>query len=203
MKIIQIPLLVSQYNPTAFTKKQIVLHGTNSALSSQQISSSWQTNPFKFGVHFIIDRDGSIYQFCESHYWMHHIGFNVNNFITLDQKSIAISLCCVGPVKKVDDHFYTLSNSVLDKSEVIQYAQEFRGHCYFQRYSDAQLQNLKKLLQKLCNAHKIPTHVSTEKWDISQAALDGKPGIYTSIHYRPDRSDCHPQKELIEILLSL
>ena len=42
-----------------------------------------------------------------------------------------------------------------------------------------------------------------DMWDISRSALSGSPGIYTHVSYRKDKSDCHPQKDLIENLKNL
>ena len=37
-------------------------------------------------------------------------------------------------------------------------------------------------------------------WNASTYALEVKSGIYTHVSFRKDKSDCHPQKELIEII---
>lgn len=203
MKITQLPLPVSQYYRAAYTKKQIVLHGTNSDSSPKEIVSYWHSNPEKFGAAFLIDRDGTIFQTFESHYWIHHIGLRGENFISLDQHSIAIDLCNLGPLKQKDGLFYSHLNSLVDIDDVIDYGSNFRGSRYYQSYSSEQLQSLKELLLKLCNTHEIPKQIATESWDISLAALDGKSGIYTGVNFRKDVTDCHPQKELVEMLISL
>lgn len=203
MKITQLPLPISQYYRTAYTKKQIVLHGTNSDSSPKEIVSYWHSNPEKFGAAFLIDRDGTIFQTFESHYWIHHIGLRGENFLSLDQHSIAIDLCNLGPLKQKDGLFYSHLNSLVDIDDVIDYGSNFRGSRYYQSYSSEQLQSLKELLLKLCNTHEIPKQIATESWDISLAALDGKPGIFTGVNFRKDVTDCHPQKELIEMLISL
>lgn len=203
MKITQLPLPVSQYYRTAYTKKQIVLHGTNSDSSPKEIVSYWHSNPEKFGAAFLIDRDGTIYQTFESHYWIHHIGLRGENFLSLDQHSIAIDLCNLGSLKQKDGLFYSHLNSLVDIDDVIDYGSNFRGSRYYQSYSSEQLQSLKELLLKLCNTHEIPKQIATESWDISHAALDGKSGIFTGVNFRKDVTDCHPQKELVEMLISL
>lgn len=203
MKINQLPLPVSQYYRTAYTKKQIVLHGTNSDSSPKEIVSYWHSNPEKFGAAFLIDRDGTIYQTFESHYWIQHIGLRGEYFLSLDQHSIAIDLCNLGPLKEKDGLFYSHLNSLVDIDDVIDYGSNFRGSRYYQSYSTEQVQSLKELLLKLCARHEIPKHIATESWDISLAALDGKSGIFTGVNFRKDVTDCHPQKELIEMLISL
>ena len=40
-------------------------------------------------------------------------------------------------------------------------------------------------------------------WDISDKALAGEAGVWTHVSFRTDKSDCHPQPELIQMLKSL
>jgi hypothetical protein len=40
-------------------------------------------------------------------------------------------------------------------------------------------------------------------FDINMDALGGIPGIFTHTSYRTDKSDCHPQKELVDMLCNL
>jgi hypothetical protein len=49
----------------------------------------------------------------------------------------------------------------------------------------------------------IPLDYNADMWDVTNNALDGKPGIWTHNSYRTDKSDCHPQPELIKMLQTL
>jgi hypothetical protein len=40
-------------------------------------------------------------------------------------------------------------------------------------------------------------------WDLNDDALNGKNGIFTHVSYRADKSDMHPQPELVEMLKGL
>ena len=40
-------------------------------------------------------------------------------------------------------------------------------------------------------------------WDVSKNALTGKPGVWSHTSYRFDKSDIHPQQEVIDMLKSL
>jgi len=42
-----------------------------------------------------------------------------------------------------------------------------------------------------------------ELFDICEGAIMGKPGIYTHNSYRTDKSDIHPQPEMIQMLNTL
>jgi N-acetyl-anhydromuramyl-L-alanine amidase AmpD len=125
-----------------------------------------------------------------------------NNRI-LNQQSIGIELCSWGPLKKVEGKYYNYLNQEIPSDEVITYIQLFRGTFYYQKYTDNQLESLKHLLTYLCTKYKIPTEYKTDMWDISTNALSGSPGIYTHVSFRKDKSDCHPQNELIETLTKL
>ena len=87
--------------------------------------------------------------------------------------------------------------------EVTTYDYPFRGIRYYQKYTDKQLESLKFLLQYLCETYKIPKTYIPEMWEISKSALRGDKGIFTHVSYRKDKSDCHPQKELVEFLKSI
>ena len=45
--------------------------------------------------------------------------------------------------------------------------------------------------------------ISSTTPNISKNAMNGVPGVWTHTSYRNDKSDCHPQKELIEMLKRL
>jgi hypothetical protein len=40
-------------------------------------------------------------------------------------------------------------------------------------------------------------------WGLSNTAIRGNKGIFTHVSYRKDKSDCHPQKELVDVLKSI
>jgi hypothetical protein len=40
-------------------------------------------------------------------------------------------------------------------------------------------------------------------WDLDNEALTGKNGVFTHVTYRADKSDMHPQPELIAMLTKL
>ena len=87
--------------------------------------------------------------------------------------------------------------------EVTTYDYPFRGIRHYQKYTDKQLESLKALLQYLCVTYKIPTDYKQEMWEYSKAAVKGDKGIFTHVSYRKDKSDRHPQKELVEVLKKL
>jgi hypothetical protein len=99
--------------------------------------------------------------------------------------------------------YYNIYKEEVPKEEVVTYTYPFRENRYFHKYTEKQLESLKLLLQYLCETYKIPKTYFPEMWDLSKFALRGDKGIFTHVSYRKDKSDCHPQKELIAILSNL
>ncbi|HAS45054.1 MAG TPA: hypothetical protein DCS93_31520 [Microscillaceae bacterium] len=97
------------------------------------------------------------------------------------------------------------------------YKKGYRGNEYFLKYSDKQLESLKKLLVYLCIEEDIPMQNDKEKIfhmipdfsalplpkDPFSKAINKYPGIYTHTTVKVDKSDCHPQPELIQVLTEI
>ena len=60
-----------------------------------------------------------------------------------------------------------------------------------------------RLIIYLSNKYNIPLDYNENMWNVSHDALAGKSGIWTHVSYRQDKSDCHPQEELINALKKL
>jgi hypothetical protein len=83
------------------------------------------------------------------------------------------------------------------------YDQGFRGFYGFEKYTDAQIEAVRQLLVFWSERYKIPLDYKEDMWDISDKALAGEDGVWTHVSYRKDKSDCHPQPELIKMLKSM
>lgn len=202
-KIITRNIDESQYFKQQFTKKQIVIHHTVSNNNAYNVISWWATRSERIGVAFVIDRQGILYQTFSSMYWAHHLGVKANNNIKLNQQSIGIELCNWGPLTKKGDKFYNVYGQEISYDDIVHYKDGFRDNFYYQSYTKEQLNTLKELLQYLCAAHHIPKLYKSDMWSVSMNALKGLSGIYTHCSFRKDKSDCHPQMELIEVLKAL
>jgi hypothetical protein len=55
----------------------------------------------------------------------------------------------------------------------------------------------------MCETYKIPTDYKQEMWEYSKAAVKGDKGIFTHVSFQKDKRDCHPKKELVEVLRNL
>lgn len=222
-KIILNPLTPDQYYTEKTQKKQIYIHHTAGNPDPFSVRKWWLTTPEKVGTSFIIGgkptkatnwKDGDIHQSFSSDYWAHHLGLTAAHVqigkpgnktnLELNKFSIGIELCNWGYLTKTAKGFITYTGVVVPNEEVVTYTTPFKGYTYYHKYTDAQLQNLKELLQFLCNKWNIPTtYYGKEIFDVNVRALRGESGIWTHVSVRPDKFDCHPQLELIDILENL
>jgi N-acetyl-anhydromuramyl-L-alanine amidase AmpD len=199
-QIIDCPLPDDQYYKEKYTKRQIVIHHTVSNGNAKNVINWWKIQEEKIGTAFVIDREGVIHKAFSSAHWAHHLGTKEKNNRILNKQSIGIELCSCGALTFKNGIYYNSAKEEIPKSEVITYVYPFRENRYFQKYTDKQLESLKLLLQYLCETYNIPKTYIPEMWEISKSALRGDKGIFTHVSYRKDKSDCHPQKELIKIL---
>ena len=214
-KIVQSRLKPSQFFAEKFPKKQIVLHHTVSNGNANNVQSWWAKTPAKIGTAFIIDGDGVIYQCFSSAEWCHHLGTKAKNNTTLNKESIGIEICNWGALTKggytngkkwIDldkNSFYSFSGTKIDSKEVVDYGEKWRGFQYFHKYNDKQIEATRQLVEYLCDTYKIDKTYKPDMWYVSKDALSGKNGIYTHVSYRGDKSDCHKQPELIEMLKNI
>jgi N-acetyl-anhydromuramyl-L-alanine amidase AmpD len=205
-KIVQVRLTENQYYQEAFPKKQIVLHHTVSNGNAKNVMSWWASTPAKVGTAFIIDREGVIHQCFSSKHWAHHLGTKAKNNKQLNMQSIGIELCSWGALKRsplksgVKATFTSSTGTVISNDEVTELENPFRGSRYFQKYTDKQLKSLQILLIYLCETYNIPKKYNPEMWEYSRSAMNGSPGIFSHTSFRKDKSDCFPQKEIIQII---
>ncbi len=199
-QIIQYPLDKSQYFQEKYTKRQIVIHHTASSDNAKNVISSWQNSKERIGVAFVIDRSGIIHQAFSSQDWAHHLGTHEKNNTLLNQQSIGIELCNWGPLNLKKSCYLNYLEKIVPINEVSIYDTPFRGSLFYQEYTNEQLSSLKNLINYLCETYNIPKEYKSDMWDISKLALSGNPGIYSHVSFRKDKSDCHPQKELIDTL---
>lgn len=204
MKIIDNFLNKGEYITEVFPKKQIYLHHTVSSSDSVEGDISWwNENKDRVATAYIIRGDGVIYRVFDDKFWAHHLGLKLENNTVLNRGSIGIELDNAGQLRYDKGQYISSFGRVIPSDKVQYYQKPFRGFNYFEKYSNAQIAALKELLLDLNKRYNIPLKYNEDMWDISQNALKGNTGVYTHVSVRKDKSDCHPQPELIEMLKTL
>jgi N-acetyl-anhydromuramyl-L-alanine amidase AmpD len=202
MKIVQNLLPETQYWKQTTTKTMIVLHHTVSpGHDATGDIKWWLSTPDRVATHCIITQDGIIHKTIDSKYWGHHLGLKESYNMALNKASYSIELDSLGPVDK--DGNSLAYKGVKAHAGVQEYPNKFRGYQYFEKYTPEQIEAARELIIAIGHSYDIPLHYNPAMWDVSDAALAGVPGVWSHVSFRKDKSDCHPQPELIEMLKSL
>ena len=215
----------SEYFKEITPKTQICLHHTASGKGVSGDHAQF-LKPGRIATPLIVGHS-NLYQLFSSRYWGYHLGLSTKHFAAenleyknLNKSSIGLEIDSWGPLKLINGEFRAWPNKfgtgdtidkrtgkplkvVVDSSEVVEYSKPYRGYNYYQAYNTFQIDTTAWLLEYWHSRYAIPLHYNDDMWDVSTNALTGTPGVYTHASYRPDKSDCHPQPELINMLKSL
>ncbi|MFW6272274.1 MAG: N-acetylmuramoyl-L-alanine amidase [bacterium] len=223
-EIIQVDFPSDQYYRQQTKKKQIVLHHTVSGQGVEGDIRWWKQTKSRIATPIIIDYKGNIFQCFSTKYWGHHLGvkqkvFDGNgitktNNVILNKQSIGVEIDSWGGLVKSKKYWYPAkwdaekNKFVGDRNQkpvknVQTYEKGYKGFYAFEKYTDEQIESLRKLIVYWNDVYNIPLNYNDDMWDVSLNALNGESGIWSHVSYRDDKSDCHPQPELIEMLKSL
>lgn len=139
------------YNKTKYTKNQIVIGHTGR--KDMRHFDGWLTRrngKYKKTSHFTIDKDGSIYQHFDPHYYSDFIG------VEQDKSNISISLVNEGWLKKdnLNNVFIDwLGHIYSNKANIVEIS--WRNRTYWMKYTKEQTESLKELIQYLCEKYNI------------------------------------------------
>jgi len=140
-----------------------------------------------FGWH--LGKNGS------QHMHVHSVGIEVNNFGYLKNGR-------------------TYAGQLADDSQVVELSEPFKGYKEWHRYSNKQIENLKKLILYIADRDNIDVRQGlpavikkygvAKGFDFNEDAYYGKiKGLWTHTNTRKDKFDMFPQQELVDMLLSL
>lgn len=224
-KLVQVDFPETQYYKQEFQKNQIVLHHTASGRGTDGDFRHWLTTPERVATCVVVSEDGKIHQCFSSKYWGHHLGCTLDIFTRnkipyvyrintkgvkyvanneiLNQQCIAIEIDSWGGLTNKDGKWVSYTGAVVPDDQVIKYEKPFRGYSAFQKYTDAQIDSVVMLLKYWGEIYGIPLEYNDDIWDVNTRALRGDKGVFVHDSYRYDKSDCHPQPNLIEALKSL
>lgn len=215
----QVDFPENQYHKEVFTKKQIVLHHTASGPGVDGDIRWWMHTPERVGTSKVIGREGTIYSCFDSKYWASHLGLNHPNNGTLQRGSIGIEIDAWGVLAFIEGEFRAYTGAVVLGAEVAHYPEGFKTipsspyydkhkvsgqkANFFHKYTMAQIMSVAQLLELWSGVYGIPLTYHADMWAVSDLALAGEPGVWTHVSFLGEKSDCHPQPELIEMLQNI
>lgn len=162
--------------------------------------------------------NGEIVQCLEYGNYGWHLGIGNT---AVHRNSIGIEVCSLGPLTKRLNDYYMWANKRVNPSEVIDLKREFRGHRYFHRINDTQLNSLKFLLEKIARdtgiditkgmKERLAKYDTWKAFDFDQEIKDGRvKGLFCHTNVSPpnrwggyEKWDWFPQPELIDLIHSL
>lgn len=151
--------------------------------------------------------DGVLVQAFPKGNWAYHLGKNGSQ--TMHKNSVGIEVCNFGYVEGGK----TYANVVVAESELVKLAKPFRGHSLWQRYSDKQIEVLKKWILWIAERDGIDVRAGlpalikkhgADAFEFNEDAYYGRvKGLWTHTNTRKDKVDMFPQQELLDMLTSL
>lgn len=151
--------------------------------------------------------DGKVLQaFPEGGYgW--HLGKNGSQY--MHEHSIGVEVCNFGYIKGGK----TYTGTVASESEIVTLSKPFRGYSQWHRYSNNQIESLRKLILFISERDNIDVRAGlvseikakgADGFEFNEDAYYGKiKGMWTHTNIRRDKFDMFPQQELLDMLVSL
>jgi N-acetyl-anhydromuramyl-L-alanine amidase AmpD len=218
-KIKQVPLSNGQYFQEEIKKKQIVLHHTAGNASAPNTIAAWNVDDRGriatcitiSGAGAKNSYDGEICQAFSSKYWAYHLGIKGEVFRAygvphqiLDKIAIGIEICNWGQLEFKNGKYINYVDREVPADQVTKLQTPYKGYTYFHKYTDAQIESVKQLLQYWRLVHGIDLEYDYNKmFTVNKKALLGENGLYSHNSYRKDKVDCYPCPRLIGMLKSL
>lgn len=158
--------------------------------------------------------DGQVVKCMPDGAWAWHLG-RVDRY--MHTNSVGIEVCNFGPLTQTGHGFKTYAGQWVDDSQICDLGQQWRGHRYWHKYSDAQLEALRDLTLHIALRNEIDVSSGLQGWineldeneqanafDYSQAAKKGNvKGLLSHSNVRRDKTDMSPQPALINMIKSL
>lgn len=232
-RIYDCPLSDEEYIKKQSHKETIYLHHTAGGSRADWSIGGWEKDflkdnngepildengnlqPLRVGTSYVIGRkssttdesiwDGKILRAFDDKFWAYHLGINSKSE-ELNSKSIGIEICNYGPLTLgKDGQFYNYVNKPIRESEVVELEKSFRGYKYYEKYTDAQIESVRKLIKYLQNkwAIEIEKEIYNEDWFNYNEKWFANGGLRSHSQVRKDKFDIFPQKEMIQMLNSL
>ena len=209
-KIVQKRLSNDQFFQDLHPKTQIYLHHTAGGPNAVSVANYFQQKEGKVATAFVIGADGTIVQLFSSKHWAYHLGLKPEVFAekgvdykSLDKISIGIEICNYGPLAKKNGYFYNYVGGKVDRSQITELKSKYKGHIWWQKYTDEQIESTRQLLVYLCDTYGISKEYADVIFDIDKRALKGENGVFTHNSVRHDKSDIYPCPRMIEMLKNL
>jgi len=187
------PSPIDDYLHEVTSKKNICLHATAGGSLVGAVETLAKQD--HIAVHFIVDKNGKIYQFFPLRYWAFHLGIK-NTGGRYDRSTIGIEIVNVGPlVRRGDNLCYWPNNftakycSVNDTQSYTKVEGGWRGYEYYANFTKSQCDNVAALCAYLCHLENITAQILPDIDEYHLDQINNFSGIYTHTSVRKDKYD--------------
>lgn len=214
-------------------KNTIFLHNTNGSSRPDWRIGNWEKRyakdlsgfhilepsgkprQLKVGSHYVIGRkssstgadiwDGKVLRAIDDKYSIDHLDINSANSTELNHCSISVEICNYGHLNYKNGRFFNSVNKLVNDSDVVELGDSFRGYRYWEKYTDKQLDSLRKLILYLKNKHdiQIDSNIYDRSWFDYSDLWFNLGGLRNYSQVNRDVFGISPQIELIQMLNSL
>lgn len=201
-------------------KKQIVVHHTAGRQVIANTIKSWSKRTDHVATHYITNNAGEKEQLFADEAYAYHLGVSSAKFKSfgvkyqdLNKTSLAIEMQAWGYLEKRGGKYYSYANAEIPEANVAVPVDKngnptsYKGHSYYEKYSDANIQRVKEIMLGWMSKYNIPFvydyDVLFPAKNPVKVAFEGTPGVYTHNSFRDGKSDVFPQKELIDMFKSI
>ena len=191
-------LPTKEYFPIVAKKDLIVLHYT-AGRSAKSAYDTWIKNPVAIATAYVIDMDGTIYEFFDPAHWAWHLGAGGKR---QNRRSITIELANVGPLKVDSNNAERLNwwpgdwgTRWCTRDERDRYVETtFRGIDFFASIPGIQQEATGQLVRHLCNRFEIPRQIpaATRRMKQDLSFFSGFKGVASHQNFRKDKWDLGP-----------
>jgi hypothetical protein len=231
IKIAHLPR--GEYVDVNTRKEYLFYHHTGGWEIAENVIHGWaKDNRGRIATEFVISgqsltkdtkaHDGRIVQAFPTGRYAWHLGATGSNY--MHTNSIGIEVCSHGALRRhTDGNVYSLyawdykdfsPNYRAHANQIVELVSPYKGFNLFHRYSDAQLESLKKLTLAIAERDSIDVRAGVPTWvkqeGVEKAfafrndAWSGKvKGLLVHGNVTRDKHDMYPQQELVDMMLSL
>jgi hypothetical protein len=218
LEVIEYFMPADEYLAGPIKPEWLFLHHTAGWHNPYNVIKAWDADKIgKIATEFVLGGpsckgndekyDGELLQAFPHGAWGYHLGKNGSQ--TMHKNSVGIEVCNFGWVKDGK----TYAGASVDESQIVTLDKPFRGHTTWHRYSDKQIEVLKKWILWIAERDGIDVRAGlpalvkqhgADAFEFNEDAYYGKvKGLWTHTNTRKDKVDMFPQQELMDMLMSL
>ncbi len=210
-------LPIGEYKVGPTKKEFLFLHHTAGWHNPYNVISAWDRDSSTIATEFVMggqsikgnsdEYDGRVIQAFPEGAYAWHLGKNGSQY--MHEHSVGIEVCNFGYIKNGK----TYAGTVPHASQLVKLTNPFRKFKTWHRYSDEQIESLRKLILFIADRDNIDVRAGliqeikkhgAKGFEFNENAFFGKTkGMWTHTNTRKDKSDMFPQQELLDMLVSL